>query len=156
MAPAHGKISGSKKWSFMLGRTIKDTLTLKNLGYLILEINIKRFDDIFLTRYPDGSRELLMDSNGNILYEANHDNIGKRLELPIVNSLSSGTEGTLIDTESGQKSLISYITSDSLHPGMPLLSDIYQALERRFQGDRLHPQYDGLAGWFCHPAGCTV
>lgn len=119
MAAAHGEIPGSKKWSFMLGRTIKDTLTLKNLGYLILEINIKRFDDIFLTRYPDGSRELLMDSKGNILYEANHDNIGKRLELPIVNSLSSGTEGTLIDTESGQKSLISYITSDSLHPGMP-------------------------------------
>ncbi|NQX44653.1 sensor histidine kinase [Paenibacillus tritici] len=115
--PPTERYPDQKKWSFMLGRTIKDTLTLKNLGYLILEINIKRFDDIFLTRYPDGSRELLMDSNGNILYEANHDNIGKRLELPIVNSLSSETEGTLIDTESGQKSLISYITSDSLHPG---------------------------------------
>lgn len=92
------------------GRVIKDPQTLEDIGYLVMNMKIRLFDDIFDQVSINPSQEFIVDPSGTILYSANHDKIGQELAMDISSFSSRESRYVLTDWE-GQKSLVTTIPS---------------------------------------------
>ncbi|ARK29820.1 cache domain-containing sensor histidine kinase [Halalkalibacter krulwichiae] len=89
------------------GRAIKDVNTLRDIGYLILEVKLERFDEVFKSLEQIGSQEMIVNQSGEIVYSLNHQMIGDTVDLP--GRMGMNQSGTLIDNWDQEKSLISFI-----------------------------------------------
>ncbi|MFC0470925.1 sensor histidine kinase [Halalkalibacter kiskunsagensis] len=92
---------------FSQGRVIKDINTLRDIGYLILDVKLDRFDEVFKGLQQQDSQEMIINHKGEIVYSINHQLIGETIELPTAMTLSHS--GTFIDDWDKEKSLLSFI-----------------------------------------------
>jgi two-component system sensor histidine kinase YesM len=93
--------------NFSQGRVIKDVNTLRDIGYLILDVKLERFDEVFKGLQQQDSREMIVNYKGEIVYSINHHLIGETIELPSAMEVSQSK--TVIADWSNEKSLISFI-----------------------------------------------
>jgi len=105
-----------KRFSFTLGRVVKDINTLNNLGYVILDVNMNLFDSIFKDVQEGTAYGMLVNQNGRIVYSLNRELIGKPFAINHFSDIQSKKSGYLIDKWDGEKSLITYMPS-SFHTG---------------------------------------
>lgn len=99
------------RYSFTLGRVVKDINTLNNLGYVILNVNLNLFDSIFKDVQEGSGYGLLINQDGRILYSLNRDLIGKPFAIDQFSVIQSQKRGYLIGTWNGEKSLITFMPS---------------------------------------------
>ncbi|MCA0990705.1 cache domain-containing sensor histidine kinase [Pseudalkalibacillus hwajinpoensis] len=92
------------------GRVIKDIQTLEDLGYLVMNLNIRLFDDIFAQVSMIPSEEFLVDQTGKIIYSADHKRIGSDLGIDFP-SFEVGEGGYILTDWEEHKSLVTYIPS---------------------------------------------
>nr|WP_263324425.1 sensor histidine kinase [Neobacillus sp. Marseille-Q6967] len=124
------------RYLLTLGRAIKDINTLNDIGYLVMNIKLDLFDEIFKDIEEDQSYGLLVDQDGKILYSLNRELIGKKLTIDGFSEIQSEGMGYLIDTWRDEKSLITYMPSSfntgtdspllliSVKPWSTIVSDI--------------------------------
>jgi two-component system, sensor histidine kinase YesM len=98
-------------------RVVKDINTLDNLGYLILKVKINLFDTIFEDVYDALTHEMIINQEGKILYSLDRKLIGKELKIDQLGKIQTTEKGYLIDEWGNEKSLISYLSSDSVNTG---------------------------------------
>ncbi|MCA0972104.1 sensor histidine kinase [Halobacillus litoralis] len=84
------------------GRVIKDIDTLENLGYLIINIKMQLFDELFSTE------EFIATPEGEILYAKDYEQIGDNLDIT---SLNSNQPGYFLTESGGYQSLVTYVPS---------------------------------------------
>ncbi|KHF41573.1 cache domain-containing sensor histidine kinase [Halalkalibacter okhensis] len=101
------KFMENDKLIFSQGRVIKDLNTLNDIGYLILDVRLDRFDEVFQALQQDDSQTMIVNDRGEVVYHLNHEMIGERIALP--QEMMVSQSGTLIDHWEKEKSLISYI-----------------------------------------------
>lgn len=99
------------RYLLTLGRAIKDINTLNDIGYLVMNIKLDLFDDIFKDIEQDQSYGLLVDKDGRILYSLNRGLIGEKLNFEGFSEIQSKGMGYFIDTWRDEKSLITYMPS---------------------------------------------
>lgn len=98
-------------------RVVKDINTLDNLGYLILKVKINLFDTIFEDVYDPPTHEMIINQEGKILYSLDRKLIGEELKIDQLVEIQTKEKGYLIDEWGNEKSLISYLSSDSINTG---------------------------------------
>lgn len=96
---------------FTQGRVINDVNTLNPLGYMILNVRLEQFDDVFKNTSETPSKEMLINREGDVLYAPDHEWIGKKLDLPFLKELRSGEKGYLLKQWGGETNLITYLPS---------------------------------------------
>ncbi|WP_332695978.1 sensor histidine kinase [Halalkalibacter lacteus] len=108
LSPAENdKFVKSENPMFSQGRVIKDINTLRDIGYLILDVKLDRFDEVFKSLQQQDSKEMIVNDKGEVVYNRDHQLIGETIKLP--KDLLSNQSGTLIDHWEQEKSLISFI-----------------------------------------------
>ncbi|ULT56645.1 sensor histidine kinase [Neobacillus drentensis] len=107
----HQPFTQDNRFSFTLGRVVKDINTLNNLGYVILDVNINLFDSTFKDVHEGSSYGMLVNQQGTIVYSLNRNLIGKPFAIKHLSDIQSKKSGYLIDTWKGKKSLITYMPS---------------------------------------------
>jgi two-component system sensor histidine kinase YesM len=101
------KFVKSENLTFSQGRVIKDINTLRDIGYLILDVKLDRFDQVFKSLQQQDSKEMIVNDKGEIVYNRDHQLIGETINLP--KEMLLNQSGTLIDDWEKEKSLISFI-----------------------------------------------
>ncbi|PLS04274.1 cache domain-containing sensor histidine kinase [Neobacillus cucumis] len=112
----HQPFTQDNRFSFTLGRVVKDINTLNNLGYVILDVNMNLFDSIFKDVQEGSASGMLVNQNGTIVYSLNRNLMGKPFAIDHFSDIQSNKSGYLIDKWKGKKSLITYMPS-SFHTG---------------------------------------
>ncbi|MBT2695975.1 sensor histidine kinase [Bacillus sp. ISL-40] len=100
-----------KRFVLTQGRVVKDIDTLTDLGYLILDVKLDLFDNIFKDVQEDTAYGMLVNQNGTILYSLDRDLIGKQFDIDQFSEIQSQENGYLIDYWNREKSLITYMPS---------------------------------------------
>ncbi|ARI76325.1 cache domain-containing sensor histidine kinase [Halobacillus mangrovi] len=109
--------SSNQEWSsneeslLTQGRVIKDIQTLEDIGYLVMNIKIRLFDELFSNIDMNPSEELIINRRGDILYSLNHEMIGEDLQMDELSSLKLGSTGYFLTNWEDKKSLVTYIPS---------------------------------------------
>ncbi|KMY50979.1 cache domain-containing sensor histidine kinase [Peribacillus loiseleuriae] len=93
------------------GRVVKEINSLNNIGYLILQIKIDLFDEIFDDIHEGQSDEMLLNEEGEILYSLNRDLIGSKLSVKQLSDIQTLDKGYLIDEWNNEKSLLTFMPS---------------------------------------------
>ncbi|MFB1081573.1 sensor histidine kinase [Jeotgalibacillus sp. JSM ZJ347] len=93
------------------GRVIKDVNTLEDLGYFVINIKIRLFDELFEQFVRNPSEEYIINQRGDILYALDHKRIGERLDLDELGSLEQNTTGYFLSEWNDERSLLTYIPS---------------------------------------------
>ncbi|MEH7118949.1 sensor histidine kinase [Neobacillus vireti] len=106
----------ANRFSFTLGRVVKDINTLNNLGYVILDVNMDLFDSIFTDVQEGTAYGMLVNQSGKIIYSLNRNLIGKSFAIDHFSNIQAKKSGYLIDNWNGEKSLITYMSS-GFHTG---------------------------------------
>ncbi|WP_332631810.1 cache domain-containing sensor histidine kinase [Halalkalibacter flavus] len=101
------KFVEGEKPIFSQGRVIKDIHTLHDIGYLIIDVKLDRFDEVFKGLQQKDSQEMIVNQEGEIVYNRNHELVGETIELP--KEMVTNQTGTLISDWEKEKSLITYI-----------------------------------------------
>lgn len=92
---------------FSQGRVIKDIHTLRDIGYLILDVKLDRFDEVFKRLQHPNSQEMIVNDKGEIVYNRNHQLIGETVPLP--EKIMFKQAGFFVDDWEQEKSLITFI-----------------------------------------------
>ncbi|MDT8860762.1 sensor histidine kinase [Alkalihalobacillus sp. MEB130] len=101
------KFMENDKPIFSQGRLIKDLNTLNAIGYLILDVRLDRFDEVFQALQQDDSQTMIVNDRGEVVYHLSHEMIGETIALP--QEMIVSQSGTFINHWEKEKSLISYI-----------------------------------------------
>jgi two-component system, sensor histidine kinase YesM len=100
-----------KRFVLTQGRVVKDIDTLTDLGYLILDVKLDLFDNIFKDIQEDTAYGMFVSQEGTILYSLDRDLIGKPFDIHQFSKIDPQKTGYLIDDWNDEKSLITYMPS---------------------------------------------
>jgi two-component system, sensor histidine kinase YesM len=122
--------SGPKKQVFTLIRKINDIDTKKNLGNILIDIDMTTFQNAWANINRRNYSELaIIDNNKSTIFNTNEKLVSTQLKGDYIDRILKEKNGTFITDVIGNSSLISYNTSKSTNwtvISIIPLTDIYQ------------------------------
>ena len=93
-------------------RVIKDSYSLENIGSLVIYVKPDILDQVFWETATLKSGDiLLVNKQGNIVFDKSGDHVGEQVEFPFLASGYAKEKGYYIDNFRNEKSLITFLPS---------------------------------------------
>ena len=110
--PGENGSAQSGKPVLIQARVIKDYYSLENIGYLVVYVKPDLLDQIFWEAAILKKGDiLLVNKQGNIVFNKSGEHIGQRTDFPFLDSHYSKEQDYYIDTYENEKSLITFLPS---------------------------------------------
>lgn len=104
----------NEEYVISIARRLFSPKTLKPIGFIVMDVNFKRFEEIASQVNIGHSGVMyIVDSQGNYVYHPNFSELGKKASLQHINEILRGKSGSFV-TNGDEKKLLTYSHSGFL------------------------------------------
>lgn len=104
----------NKEYVISIARRLFSPTTLKPIGFIVMDVNFKRFKEIAIqVNIGNSGFMYIVDSQGNYVYNPNFSQLGKKASLQSMERILQGESGSFV-TNGEEKSLLTYSHSGFL------------------------------------------
>ncbi|MFS0643601.1 sensor histidine kinase [Siminovitchia sp. 179-K 8D1 HS] len=104
----------NEEYVISIARRLFSPKTLKPIGFIVMDVNFKRFEEIASqVNIRHSGVMYIVDSQGNYVYHPNFSELGKKASLQHINEILRGKSGSFV-TNGDEKKLLTYSHSGFL------------------------------------------